>query len=636
MSDRQQLAEQATALCVGAMGLAGMPALAAAVPVAVIAALAYDRWKACDSARLRRAQRAAFDALEAEGVPDGDIAAARRLLKSARGKIRFDPERAARQVADGTLIANMMRAVFEDSLDRETEGTRVALETVLRAAFDETRQDADFRAAFTEGAVMEVLRRHDVTVEKLDRLQDTANRSEAKLDDTQAMVRTLLDRERDSASQLGVREAQLIALAQHVARDIKDPDEALRELTAMVLDAAQFKATAAPAETETATGGLSGLRASVLSLSAEGKLDEAAEILTTERTAWLDRLQAEAFELHDLMSAQARQRRDIAAMVEAEQLGVALRLLPLDQTFDALCDRVDDSHERGRASGLRLDAEFAVALAKATQAQARGAAQKGRARLALARVLFNQSTFEQHTGSLDAALDAIRSALKALPRERVPIDWAKAQARLSVGLCARGLRDDDPKTWLTEAVSAGLLALEELTPEDTPKDWARAQDALGDALVRLGHTTADPAKITQGVKALDLAASVLTREEDPFAWAALQMLLGHAHAHLAVFEPGLDRLHKAVAAYEAAATVMTRDAEPMSWADLQYSLCAAEVMAFERSNLPEHLDRAELRGWQALERYRAVGAETAARALEQDWLTKVARYRTNGHNPHEG
>ena len=73
-----------------------------------------------------------------------------------------------------------------------------------------------------------------------------------------------------------------------------------------------------------------------------------------------------------------------------------------------------------------------------------------------------------------------------MPRERVPLDWARTQMNLGVALSSLGARESETDR-LNEAVAAYREALKERTRERVPLRWAVTQKSLGTVLWRVGE-----------------------------------------------------------------------------------------------------------------------------------------------------
>lgn len=91
--------------------------------------------------------------------------------------------------------------------------------------------------------------------------------------------------------------------------------------------------------------------------------------------------------------------------------------------------------------------------------------------------------------ALDRAIESLRSALRYVPREQLPQDWAMTQNNLGNALQEQGTRTggEAGRGLLGEAVSAYRNALEVYTRDQLPQQWAATQNNLGGALVVLGE-----------------------------------------------------------------------------------------------------------------------------------------------------
>ena len=195
-------------------------------------------------------------------------------------------------------------------------------------------------------------------------------------------------------------------------------------------------------------------------------------------------------------------------------------------------------------------------------------------------------------GTLHQAVTAYREALKERTRERVPLDWAMTQNNLGTTLGALGERDSDPDT-LHQAVTAFRAALEERTRDKVPLDWAMTQNNLGNALGTLGGRDSDPATLQKAVTAYREALKEYTRERVPLNWAMTQNNLGNALRTLGERDSDPATLQQAVTAYREALKEYTRERVPLNWAFTQGNLCNLELVFFDFSARPDHLDRAQ-------------------------------------------
>jgi tetratricopeptide (TPR) repeat protein len=166
--------------------------------------------------------------------------------------------------------------------------------------------------------------------------------------------------------------------------------------------------------------------------------------------------------------------------------------------------------------------------------------------------------------------------LEERTRERVPQDWAAAQASLGDALFWLGVRESGTAR-LQEAVVAYRAALEERTRERVPQDWAAAQASLGDALSTLGARETGTARLEEAVVAYRAALEERTRERVPQDWAAAQASLGDALSALGARERRVARLEEAVAAYRAALEEQSGERVALDWAAIKRGLVQAQV-----------------------------------------------------------
>ncbi len=154
------------------------------------------------------------------------------------------------------------------------------------------------------------------------------------------------------------------------------------------------------------------------------------------------------------------------------------------------------------------------------------------------------------------------AALRLVPRDADPLDWAKTEIPLGWALEVLGERGDDAA--LHDAVAAERGALDVVTRDHDPDDWALAETVLGVALQMVGYQ-GDDAALRQAIAAYRAALEVRTRDRDPVHWARTENDLGNTLYLLG--DRGDDAaLHDAIAAYRAELEVETRERDPDSWA----------------------------------------------------------------------
>jgi tetratricopeptide (TPR) repeat protein len=135
-----------------------------------------------------------------------------------------------------------------------------------------------------------------------------------------------------------------------------------------------------------------------------------------------------------------------------------------------------------------------------------------------ASALYQQGYELGDNGALLSAIKRRKRLLELIPRERVPLEWARTQSNLGRALWRLGERDSGTAK-LEEAVAAFREALKELTPERVPLEWARTQGNLAITFARLGERESGTAKLEEAVIAYREALAEWTRERVPLQWA---------------------------------------------------------------------------------------------------------------------
>ena len=116
---------------------------------------------------------------------------------------------------------------------------------------------------------------------------------------------------------------------------------------------------------------------------------------------------------------------------------------------------------------------------------------------------------------------------------------------------------------LEEAVAAYREALKERTRERMPLDWARAQHNLGNALqVCVGERESGTARLEEAVVAYREALTERTRERVPLRWAYPGTIWALCFRDLGARESGTARLEEAIVAYREALKEWTRERVP--------------------------------------------------------------------------
>ena len=197
--------------------------------------------------------------------------------------------------------------------------------------------------------------------------------------------------------------------------------------------------------------------------------------------------------------------------------------------------------------------------------------------------LYRQGNEYGDNAALLGAVAAFRNAQQEWTRDRVPLDWAKAQSYLGNALTRLGERASGT-AHLHEAVSALRAALEVTTRDLVPLDWARTQTRLADVFELLGERDDKTARLLEAVAGYRVGLEELRRDSVPLDWAWTQTLLGNALEQLGERESGTEHLRQAVTAYRAALEESTRERQPLYWAATQNALGVALEKLGEREN----------------------------------------------------
>jgi tetratricopeptide (TPR) repeat protein len=112
--------------------------------------------------------------------------------------------------------------------------------------------------------------------------------------------------------------------------------------------------------------------------------------------------------------------------------------------------------------------------------------EKGRLLVAKGNALEQHGDERGDNAALESAIKNYRLASLECTRERVPLDWARAQGNLGNALVTLGERESST-AWLEEAVVTYHAVLAVYTRDQAPLRWATTQNNLGNALMRLGE-----------------------------------------------------------------------------------------------------------------------------------------------------
>jgi tetratricopeptide (TPR) repeat protein len=504
--------------------------------------------------------------------------------------------------------------------DTERNLARDFLHGIARNAYQSLLENRDYFDRLRPGLWQVMLDGQARLERKIDANTALATQGNEIALQNQALLLKLLEQSGEAASARasGITDERIVALAQQVAEDVDDPEQAFRELEAAVSDAVAYRT--APPTGSNADAALSDLRARLEALADAGQLaqaqTEANEALAQWEAAEAER-QAQAAQAGIGYLNEAIRRdldmRDSEAAAAKLARRVTLETPDPAARFDALRAEQEVWYERGRDKGLRLDLEVAIAIAQISHDKAQDADQRGTALNDLGTALQTLGEREAGTDRLEQAVTACRAALEEYPRDSNPLDWAATQNNLGNALGTLGEREAGTDR-LEQAVAAYRAALEERTRDRVPLDWAMTQMNLGNALLTLGEREAGTDRLHEAVSAYRAALEEYTRDSNPLDWATAQMNLGAALTTLGQREDGTDRLEQAVTAYRAALEERTRDRVPLDWAMTQMNLGNALATLGEREAGTDRLH-------EAVAAYRAALEEYTRDRVPLDWAT---------------
>jgi hypothetical protein len=624
MSDRQQLAEHGTNFCIAALGIiaGGVTVATALLPIAVLTMIGYEKWEACDATTVRRARKAAAEALrQSTDITEADITTAAAILSKRRDRIRFEPERMSRAVASGDVEAALLRDVFGDTLRDLDPGPRRAINVTLRTAFDIFRENPKYRDVFTQAMVMDLLRAHKIDHSLLESIKDDTTTIREDVKDLKTLLQSLggFQNAAANAETLALQDLKTLARAFNETA-LTDRAALIEFLTQKAEEYRSYRATIDALDDRVAA--IANLKGAAQDAAAKLDFDEVEALLSrvdeveTEIAAETKVARAKNALLRNdpdsafrLLSAAADSFGSVDTLKPANQrleygtllyehglryAGPALYLAARMREAALASTTRDDAPELwaalqnnlgnalgdlgARAGDTDALQDAVTAYRAALEVRTREASPMGWAATQnnLGNALGDLGARAGDTDALQDAVTAYRAALEVRTREASPMGWAATQNNLGTALQTLGARAGDTDA-LQDAVTAFRAALEVYTREASPMDWAMTQNNLGTALQTLGARAGDTAALQDAVTAYRAALEVRSREASPMGWAMTQNNLGNALANLGARAGDTDALQHAVTAYRAALEVRTREASPMDWAMTQNNLGNALV-----------------------------------------------------------
>lgn len=239
-----------------------------------------------------------------------------------------------------------------------------------------------------------------------------------------------------------------------------------------------------------------------------------------------------------------------------------------------------------------------------------------RAENSLGHALFTLGTRESGTSRLEEALEAYRAALEERRLEVVPYDWADTERNLGQALFRLGEREPG-SVLFDKAAAAYRAALEVQTRAAAPMLWAGTEIDLGNALVRVGEQEISAPRLKDASAAYRAALEELTHERNPFDWAAAELDLGNALEDISYLEPGTARLEEALAAYHMALEEWTRERSPFYWALTQNNIGNTLTKMGERQTGSAELN-------EAIAAYRSALEERTRKEAPYQWAMTQA------------
>ena len=392
-----------------------------------------------------------------------------------------------------------------------------------------------------------------------------------------------------------------------------------------------------------------------LALYAQGRIDEAGQLLREDELSATDKRSRELQALRDRVTQELEKAERASAEETIRRLGRAAGLFTQAFEFQKAVDTWADCV-------ARIDPKFADVRASALVEQGNALQELG-----------GKGESAESAASYRDAVAAFRSALEVYTRATLPQDWAATQNNLGIALSGQAARTSGqagvnlliqaviayrralevhtratlPQKWATtqsnlgaalsgqagrasgqsavfllaQAVAAYRSVLEVRTRATLPQDWARTQNNLGAALTdQAGHTSGQAAVdlLAQAVAAFRSALEVCTRATFPQDWAKIQNNLGVAlrdQAGRARGQAAADLLAQAVAAYRSALEVNTRATLPQNWAKAQNNLGNALRDQAGRTTGQAALDLLA----QAVAAYRSALEVNTRTTLPQEW-----------------
>lgn len=592
MSNRQQLAEHGTGLCVWALaGLGASANLAGAASLAVVATIAYGTFKKLRKDRCIYAAEAAAKALTPQhGMPERGIEAALRLIKELPKPVAIDlshlKDADKRNAFPDTLYDHIFAGVYVPKDD----GVEKALRIVISQAFEVLRLEDDVHKIFTQEALKDLERLAALSAESeaafiaaLDNLTKGQVVIGAELQaisqTTDDIATTLMEETAELRGKLHSAEKFASALAYRYAEQFPDDlDAALKTLEDALERGA--KATARNALPSNVDEAVDAIVAEVERLKQDGKIAEAYAKVQEERArrkSARERQNAADSRVLDLVIEHASYAQDADGYAQAHLEQIQLDSPNAEDTFDRLRDLFMERYEEGLRLGTPFALTAAAGLARTCAKIAPTSYLRALAQNDLAMAFRNQGSRTQGlegNALLGEAVESYRAALRVFTEADHPAHWATTMQNLAIALEAQGSRAQGPEgnALLAEAVDSYRAALRVYTEADHPVHSATTMQNLAGALQTQGSRNQGPegnALLAEAVDSYRAALRVRTEADHPVQWAMTMQNLAVALQNQGSRTQGADGnalLAEAVECYRAALRVFTEADRPVEWA----------------------------------------------------------------------
>ncbi|ABD54781.1 hypothetical protein [Jannaschia sp. CCS1] len=530
-SDRQQLAEHGTGLCVAGLAALGVSA-PPLIPLAVLAAWGLDRFRSCKDRRTRATIDTIVKQIEKSNPDHRAVAPALALLKDNRHKVTITAAHLANAETRGDFPNALYDIVFKGVSVPTDDGVEALLRMILTTAWQDLRLEDAYNKVFLQEGITALERD----------LADGFSRIEAKLDqvqrvgsDTNQRVRSLETMVSDLKDMLGSSKTLLSPAAQDLTHQneliealaSRYASETPDNLQTALLGMAQALETSASKRDSTAPHKGKGLDITTLSAELEtlnsiGRLDDAQAALGAAAQAH----NTDARALSELSITQAMLAGNSAAVAEVERKRCMNNDGP-QEVFEDLLMSTQSWCTSGQEKGIAFNLAVAIACARHACDWAQSAPNRFSASLSLGTALLALARLDGHRAGLDEAARVLRSALTDDSDDLDPTDRVSARVTLANILLELSERISGDYRY----PEAAILAKDALTLCDRqtgPRLWGHTTNALGTCLVASGRAFMDPAHIRAGIANYEAASQVLTEDMVPLDWARGQASLGDA------------------------------------------------------------------------------------------------------------